>query len=133
MIQRLAGFVLIFYCLVAAQPVMAEETRAAVERWEPTTLSEATIQKVQGAKHHYLQCIAKAVKEERYQKLDTRVATDAILKSCETSLSAIREAFLSEKVPASVADRYLKRTRTQTARSVLENMMYAAASRSGTR
>ncbi|MGR8933881.1 MAG: hypothetical protein ACU837_05760 [Gammaproteobacteria bacterium] len=118
-----------FYCLLLmllALPLMAAEK---TEDWKGTTLSEDSIKNIQQAKYKYLQCITDEVQKKDYQKMDTRVATDKIIQQCEKTLTDIRSVFLAEKVPEAIADRYLKRTRTQTARKVLEQMMYAAAER----
>lgn len=113
--------------LMLALPLTAAENNK--DQWQPTTLSEDTIKKVQQAKYKYMQCITAEVQKETYIKMDTRAATDKVIKKCEPSLANIRSVFLAEKVPSNIADRYLKMTRTQTARKVLEQFMYADAAR----
>ena len=61
--------------------------------------------------------------------MDSRVATDLVLKACEAILTDTRERFLEQDVPDVIADRYLKRKRTQTARNVLFEMMRVSAMR----
>lgn len=114
--------------LLLLVPVLTQ-AEAKKEEWQDTTLSESSIKNITQAKYKYLQCIGEEVKKKDYAELDTRVATDKIIQQCETSLGAIREVFIAEKVPTPIADRYLKQTRTQTARKILEQMMYAAAAR----
>jgi hypothetical protein len=99
------------------------------EDWQESTLSEDSIKNIQAAKYKYLQCIGAEVQKQDYAKMDTRAATEKIIQQCEKPLTNIRGVFIAEKVPASIADRYLKQTRTQTTRKVLEQMMYAAAAR----
>ncbi len=112
--------------LLSFQSIAADSNK---DQWQSTTLSEDTIKKVQEAKYKYMQCITKEVQNKNYVKMDTRAATDKVIKHCEPSLAKIRKVFIAEKVPASIADRYLKMTRTQTARKVLEQLMYADAAR----
>jgi len=64
-----------------------------------------------------------------YLKMDTRNATDAIMKQCETVLGKMREVYLAEKIPSVVADRHLKQMRMETTRKVLQNLMFAEAAR----
>ncbi|MGR9074323.1 MAG: hypothetical protein ACU833_14785 [Gammaproteobacteria bacterium] len=97
--------------------------------WKDTTLSDSTIKKIQMAKYQYIECIGKETEKKRRVEMDTRVATDAIMKACESQLTTIREVFIAEKVPAAAADDYLKRSRIDTARNVLKEMMFAAAAR----
>lgn len=99
------------------------------DEWQATTLSESSIKNIQQAKYKYLECIGAEVPKKDYVGMDTRLATDKIIQQCEKPLADIRTVFIAEKVPEGMADRYLKRTRTQTARKVLEQMMYAAAAR----
>ena len=99
------------------------------QSWESTTLSDTTIKHIQEAKHQYLLCITTEAKKLYKTKMDSRAATDFILKQCEENLAQIRTVFEQEKVPVAITDRYLKKTRTQTARKVLEEMIIAAATR----
>jgi hypothetical protein len=112
--------------MLASAAIFADEKG---EEWQATTLSDSNIKNIQEAKHKYLQCITDEVLKKDYAEMDTRAATDKIIQQCEEPLTDIRGVFIEEKVPESIADRYLKRTRTQTARKVLEQMMYAAAER----
>ena len=99
------------------------------QSWESTTLSDTTIKHIQEAKHQYLLCITTEAKKLYKTNMDSRAATDLILKQCEENLAQIRTVFEQEKVPVAITDRYLKKTRTQTARKVLEEMIIAAATR----
>jgi len=44
-------------------------------------------------------------------------------------LSQMREVYLAEKVPGTIADRHLRQMRMKTTRSVLQEMMFREASR----
>ena len=110
----------------------AQQTQAADktdQQWPATTLSDTTIKNVQTAKYNYLKCIAKEAKKKHYARMDTRAATDRILKQCEKPLTEIKKVFNQEKIPEHISSRYLQRTRTMTARKVLEQMMINAALR----
>lgn len=99
------------------------------QSWESTTLSDATIKHIQDAKHQYLLCITAETQMLQKTNMDSRAATDLILKHCEENLAQIRTVFNQEQVPVAISDRYIKKTRTQTARKVLQEMIIAAATR----
>ncbi len=99
------------------------------DQWNNTTLSDENIDHIQKAQYQYKQCITAEMQKKNYAKMDSRVATDQILKKCEKDLSHIRTVLNKEKVPDPTTDRYLKKTRTQTARKVLQELMYAEAAR----
>lgn len=121
--KRLVLLPLLFISIAClAQEKVADE-------WENTTISDATIKKIQEAKYIHKQCVANEMQKESYQKQDSKTATEAIVKQCELVLSKIREVYLAEKVPAVIADRHLKQIRIQTTRSVLQNMIFNEAAR----
>lgn len=100
------------------------------EEWETTTISDATIKKIQEAKYVYKKCVSDEMQKATYQTQESRQATETIVKQCENVLAKIREVYLAEKVPAVIADRHLKQMRLQTTRLVLQDMMYNEAARS---
>lgn len=114
--------------LFAANAALAAEQKSG-DQWKNTTLSDENIEHIQKANYQYKQCIADEMQKKNYAKMDSRVATDQILKKCEKELSHIRAVLNKEKVPEPMTDRYLKKTRTQTARKVLQELMYAEAAR----
>ncbi len=116
---------LLLVLLVGTFPAFAASDQT--DEWQASTLSDSTIANIQKAKYNYLTCITQGVKKHLNIRMDTRQATDQILKECEQSLTKIRSTFEKEGIPIKTADRYLKRTRTQTARKVLQEMQYAAA------
>jgi hypothetical protein len=101
----------------------------AKNEWQNTTLSDDTIKKIQGAQYQYKKCVADEMKKPAYQELESRRATEAIMKQCEPVLSQIREVYLAEKVPGTIADRHLKQMRMQTTRNALQGMMFGEAAR----
>ena len=101
----------------------------AKNEWHNTTLSEAMIAKIQTAKYDYKKCVSDEIQKPAHQKLDSRNATDNIMKQCESVLAKMRQVYLDEKVPEIVADRHLKQMRIQTTRDVLQTMIFAEAAR----
>jgi hypothetical protein len=101
----------------------------AKNEWHNTTLSDATIEKIQAAKYEYKKCVGGEMQKSTYQEQDSRKATDAIMKQCEAILAKMREVYADAKVPEVIADRHLKQVRTQTTREALQGMMFSEASR----
>ncbi|WP_333878828.1 hypothetical protein [Methylobacter sp.] len=101
----------------------------AKNEWQNTTLSDATIKKIQDAQYQYKKCVSGEMQKPTYQELESRRATEAIMKQCESVLSQMREIYLAEKVPGTIADRHLKQMRMQTTRNVLQGMMFSEAAR----
>ncbi len=97
--------------------------------WHDTTLSDTTIGKIQDAAYQYKKCVSDEMQKALYQTQDSRHATDAIMKQCETTLAIMRDIYLAEKVPSVIADRHLKQLRIQTTRSVLQEMIFSEAAR----
>ncbi len=98
-------------------------------QWNGSTLSTATIKKVQEAQYNYRQCVHTEAQKQGYQKIDTRVATDAVIKQCETSLAQVRSVLVNDGVPPIIADRFLKKTRVVNTRNILKSLMFAEAAR----
>lgn len=101
----------------------------AKNEWINTTLSVATIAKIQSAKYEYKKCVGDEMQKSSYQQQDTRKATDAIMKQCEPVLAKMRIVYTEVKVPEVIADRHLKQIRLQTTREALQGMMFSEASR----
>lgn len=119
-----------FFLLLGLFFSIAAAAEQAVEEWQNTTLSDATIKKIQESRYEYKKCVGNQIQKPDYLKMDTRKATEEITKQCEPTLSKIREVYLAEKLPGTIADRHLRQIRTQTTRKVLQNLMYEQASRS---
>jgi len=101
----------------------------AKNEWHNTTLSDATIKKIQDTQYQYKKCVAAEMQKPTYQELESRKATEGIMKQCESVLAQMREIYLAEKVPGTIADRHLKQMRMQTTRNVLQGMMFGEAAR----
>jgi hypothetical protein len=118
--------ILFLAVLLSTSAVFADD---ANNEWQSTTLSDATIKKIQDAQYQYKKCVAGEMQKPAYQEQEIRRATEAIMKQCESVLSQMREIYLAEKVPDTIADRHLKQMRMQTTRNVLQSMMFSEAAR----
>jgi hypothetical protein len=101
----------------------------AKNEWHNTTLSDATIKKIQDTQYQYKKCVAAEMQKPTNQELESRKATEGIMKQCESVLAQMREIYLAENVPGTIADRHLKQMRMQTTRNVLQGMMFGEAAR----
>ena len=97
----------------------------AEDQWNPSTLSNSTIEAIQKQTVVYHQCLDRQVAAFNETNFDSRDASNRVLKQCEDKLDPIRTALLEEKVPLEIANRYLLRKRHQAARQVLKYMMFA--------
>lgn len=118
--------ILFLTVLLSSATAFADDAK---NEWHNTTLSDATIKKIQDAKYQYKKCVSDEMQKPAYQEQESRRATDAIMKQCESVLSEMREVYLAEKVPGTIADRHLKQMRMQTTRNVLQGMMFGEAAR----
>ncbi len=105
---------------------MAEEAK---EEWNETSLTDETIQKIQQAQFTYKKCVMDAMGKPDYAKLESRNATDVVIKECEPVLADMRKVYTDVQVPAVIADRHLKKLRIQVTRKVLQEFMYAEAAK----
>ena len=110
--------------IVAAGPALS-----APKTWQPTTLAPQTIEKTRTATQAYHVCLSNEIKSLQHARLDSRDATNVILKKCESELTPIRDALLAEQVPPKIADRFLFRKRNQAVRKLLQLMMFAESQR----
>ena len=101
----------------------------AKNEWQNTTLSDVTIKKIQDAQYQYKKCVVGEMQKPAYQEQESRRATEEIVRQCESVLSGMREIYLAERVPDTIADRHLKQMRMQTTRNVLQSMMFNEAAR----
>lgn len=118
-----------FYFLISLLVTINVSAEEAKGEWQSSTLSDATIKKIQEATVEYKKCVGQQMQKKEYLDMDTRKATDEIMKQCETALGKSREVYLAEKIPAEIADRHLKQIRTRTTRSALQNLMFEQAAR----
>lgn len=120
-------FALIATLLMLSQLAFAEESNK--DEWNETTLSEETIQKIQKAQFTYKKCVVDAMKNPDFAKLESRNATDAVIRQCEPTLAEMRKVYTDAEVPGIVADRHLKKMRIQVTRNVLQELMYVEAAK----
>jgi hypothetical protein len=113
--------------LLVSTAVFAEK---ASDEWQNTVLTDATIKKIQESKLEYKKCVGEQMQKSTYKDMDSRKATDDIIKQCEPTLSKMREVYLAEKMPGAIADRHLRQMRVQITRKVLEGLIFSQASRS---
>lgn len=121
----------LFYSgLLLATPAIAPMTAVpAAEEWNASSLSDALITKIQTATYEYKTCAATEMQKPEYATIDVRKATETVIKQCEVVLGKMRTAYLSEQVPAIIADRQLKTMRIQTTRNLLAELMFRDAAR----
>lgn len=98
--------------------------------WENTTLKAETRKKIEEGATQYRSCLNEKSKPLLAEPGDSRQQTDRVLRECESSLVAVKQAFRMEKIPEPLSDRYMRRLRTQGGRDVLQALMYAEAQRS---
>lgn len=118
--------VLFLTLLITSSFVSADDAK---NEWHATSLTEVTIKSIQQAQFQYKQCVTNEMQKVGYASIESRTATDAIIKQCENVLSNMRQVYLDAKVPGVIADRHLKKMRIEITRRVLKQMMFAQASR----
>jgi hypothetical protein len=69
------------------------------------------------------------MKNPDFAKLESRNATDAVIRQCEPTLAEMRKVYTDAEVPGIVADRHLKKMRIQVTRNVLQELMYVEAAK----
>ncbi|MCI0654129.1 MAG: hypothetical protein L0Y39_06590 [Methylococcaceae bacterium] len=104
---------------------LCRTTVRAEDQWNPSALSDRTIEAIQRQTSVYHQCLERQLRTFDHNGFESRSASSWILKQCENQLDPIRKALLEEKVPIEVANRYLLRKRHQAARQVLQTLMFA--------
>lgn len=106
-----------------------EDQAAIQQEWQPTTLSDKTLAKVHGGVEAYQKCLNDETRLHGNDPEDSRKVTDLILGRCDKTLTVVKEAFASEKVPPVVSERYLKSKRSRAAQQVVRVVMGAQAAR----
>ncbi len=112
-------------------PSGPSESTQIDQEWRPSTLSAETIAKANAAVLDYRKCLSEETKAKAENRADPRDIANSILKNCENRLPAIKAAFDAENVPATISERYLRKTRSQGAQGVLRIVMGIHAERSG--
>ncbi|MGY6214845.1 hypothetical protein ACW73L_06750 [Methylolobus aquaticus] len=112
--------------------VLVSSGAAAGGEWEPSTLSDKTMQATQDAKVAYDRCLGEQLQASISSEADSRAVADGILRACEDRLAPIRTALVGEKVPDGIIDRYMRQQRSRAAQAVLREVMGAQAMRQAT-
>lgn len=120
-------YALIAVLLSAITPVFAAEP--VKDEWQETVLNEETIHNIQQAQFTYKKCVVDTMQQPEFSKLESRNATDVIIKTCEPTLAGIRKIYTDANVPGVIADRHLKKLRIQVTRNLLQELMYAEAAK----
>ncbi len=107
----------------------AAPSESTDQGWQASTLSEDTIAKANAAVLDYRQCLAKQTGAKAFGEGDSRSIANEILKACEDRLGAIKTAFDAEQVPASISERYIRKTRSQGVQTVMLSVQSAQAQR----
>jgi len=118
---------LIAVLLFVTNSVFAGE--AAKGEWNDTTLNEETIKQIQQGQYNYKKCVVDEMRKPEFSKMESRGATDTIIKQCEPTLAEMRSVYVSAGVPGQVADRHLKSLRIKVTRNLLQELMYAEAAK----
>jgi len=118
--------VLFLMLLISSSWTFAEDAK---EEWHETTLSDDVIHKIQQAQFGYKKCVIDSMRKPEYAKLESRNATDVVIRECEPVLADMRKVYTDSDVPGVVADRHLKKLRIQVTRNVLQELMYAEAAK----
>lgn len=103
--------------------------KEAGQEWNATSLSDATIEKIQKAQFNYKKCVVDEMKKPQHLSLESRHATDAVIKNCEPTLAGMRSIYIDAGVPGKIADRHLKALRIKVTRNVLQELMYLEAAK----
>jgi len=120
----------VFVLVLTGLLIAACQSAPVKSDWQPSTLREETIAKANSAVRNYHQCLNDETLALADDPADPRAIADLILKRCEDKMMPIKAAFDAEQVPASITERYMRKTRSQGAQSVLRYVMAVHAVRS---
>lgn len=123
--------ILFLALLIGSNLCYADEAKKQLKNeWSATSLTDDTIKKIQQSQFQYKKCVTDEMQKKGYLKIESRSATDAIIKQCEQVLSNMRQVYLDAEVPGVIADRHLKKMRIDITRRVLKQLMFAEAAKS---
>jgi hypothetical protein len=120
---------IIFLVLLVSSTIISAEDSKKENKWNGSSLTDATIKKIQQSQYEYKKCVTDEMKKPGYFKIDSRNATDAIIKQCESVLAKMRQVYIGVKVPSVITDRHLKKMRMDITRRVLKQMIFVEAAR----
>ena len=116
-------------CFMVGTLAWAGDDEEIKQEWQPTTLSDKTLAKINGGVEGYQKCLNDETRSHVNDKEDSRKVSDLILRNCETKLTVVKEAFDAEKVPGVISDRYIRSKRSRAAQQVVKVVMSAQALR----
>ncbi|MFM8442509.1 MAG: hypothetical protein ACKN9W_04090 [Methylococcus sp.] len=119
----------VLFLLLPGVGAQAEEAEPIKQEWEPSTLSDKTLTKINAGLEDYQKCLNEETQKHVQDKEDSRKLTDLVLRNCEPRMTPIKAAFDAEKVPGALSDRYLRAKRSRAAQQVVKVMMQAQAAR----
>jgi len=97
--------------------------------WQASTLSEQTIARANEAVKVYERCLNTEALASVRHRGDPRVVADQVLRACEQHLEGIRTAYSAEGVPDAVSERYMRKTRSRGAQSLMRFVQAVEAQR----
>jgi hypothetical protein len=118
-----------FLFLVLLTSSFAAAANDPKNEWHNTTLSDDTIKKIQEVRFEYKKCVDTEIQKPEYQSADVRTGAEKVVKQCEPLLAKMHDVYAAEKVPDVIIGRHMKQLRMQTTRTVIQNLMFAAAAR----
>jgi hypothetical protein len=122
-------FLMVTILLYSGLLFAADKKTDNKNEWQGTVLTEELIKKIQLAQRHYKECVINEMQKPDYSKQESRQATEAIIKQCESELAKMRKVYIDAKVPEIIADRHLKKMRIQITRRVLKELMFQDAAK----
>jgi hypothetical protein len=119
------------YSIVAALLFVFGNAMAAesAQEWDGSVLKDETIQQIQKAQFTYKKCVTDQMQKPDMLSMESRHATDAIIKACEPTLGEMRKIYVDAGVPETIADRPLRKLRIQVTRNLLQELMYREAAK----
>lgn len=131
--RLIPSHVFLLGCCLALAACQSEPKRLPVNTdstsWQPSTLSEQTIARANGAIRQYERCLNSEALGGVKHRGDPRGLADRILRACEGHLEGIRAAYSAEGVPDAISERYMRKTRSRGAQSLMRFLQAVEAQR----
>lgn len=96
----------------------------APSTWNATELSDSTIRAIQRAQYQYKKCVIGKMRQNTTSKDAIETAASKVIKRCESVLAKMRKVYLAAAVPDIIADRHLRKMRTDISRRVIKQLMF---------
>ena len=116
-------------CQSNAPALFKDNSFAESRQWQASSLSDVAIAKANAAVKSYEKCLNDEALSRVHQRLDPRATGDQVLGVCETRLLGIKLAHVSEGVPDVITERYIRKTRSQGAQSLMRFLQMVHAQR----